>query len=240
MKISETKAGRWIDNFWYHYKWEVIIFACIIVILAVLIPQFITRESYDVSVMYTGPVFLDADQNAAIESSFRQISKNESGEKSTIQLIDMPAFTSKQAKELVDAGKYSFSMLSPHTENNMSNSFQTQIFAGEASICLLDSYWYEIVKNAGGFVPLSEILGYTPENMIDEYSIYLKDTDFGKYFSALDVLPEDTILCMRLMTTASAFLGKNKTEASYEASKQLFKNIFEFKLPEGFSEETAA
>lgn len=237
MKLAETKAGKWIDNFWYHYKWEVLIAACIIVILAVLIPQFIQREEYDVSVMFTGPAFLDADQNAAIESAFRQIAKSDDGQNGTtkkVQLIDMTAFTSKQAKELVDSGKYSYNILSPYTENNISNSFQTQIFAGEASICLFDKYWYDIVKNENGFVPLNEVLGYTPDNTIDEYSIYLKDTEFGEYFSALDALPDDTILCMRRMTTASAFLGKSKTEASYERSKQLFNSIFEFKLPEGY------
>lgn len=235
MKLSETKAGKWIDNFFYHYKWEVLIVVCVIVVIAVLIPQFITREEYDASVLFTGPAFLDADQNASIESAFRQIAgSGKNGEKSKVQLIDMTAFTAKQAKELVDSGRYSSSILAPYIENNITNSFQTQVFAGEASICLFDSHWYDIVKTSDGFVTLEEILGYTPDGAIDEYSIYLKDTEFGQYFSAFDALPDDTILCMRRMTTASAFLGKSKTEAGYEVSKQLFKSIFEFRFPDGY------
>ena len=233
MREPKTKIGKWIDNFWYHYKWETLIVIFVAIVLAVVIPQSVTKTEYDTSVLFTGPEFIDADENAAIESAFRQIMHDydQNGSKE-LQLINLTAFTADQAKALVQTGSYTMSVLSPYLETNVMDNFSTQIFAGEASICLLDPYWYSIVRREDGFVPLSEILGYTPEKAIDEYSIYLKDTDFGSFFTAFDVLPDDTVLCMRRMSTASALLGQNRTEKKYEINKKLLVDIFSFKAPE--------
>ena len=233
MKEPKTKIGKWFDNFWYHYKWETIIILFVLIVLAVVIPQSLTRTKYDTSVLFCGPEFVDADENAAIESAFRQIMQDYDNDgKKELQLINITAFTTEQANELVKTGSYTMSVLSPYLQSNVSDSFSTQIFAGEASVCLLDPYWYSVVREEDGFVPLSEILGYTPEKAIDEYSIYLKDTDFGSFFTAFDCLPDDTVLCMRRMSTASAFLGQKRTEEKYEINKKLLIDIFNFKTPE--------
>ena len=46
------KALKWLDNFWYHYKWPTIIAAFFIAVFAICIAQAVTRSEYDMYVRY--------------------------------------------------------------------------------------------------------------------------------------------------------------------------------------------
>ncbi|MBR5314827.1 MAG: hypothetical protein IKU45_05400, partial [Clostridia bacterium] len=64
-----NKTLKWLDNFWYHYKWHVIIGLFVIVFLVVAIGQMIDKDKVDAYVMYAGPTSfmpseIDEMQNA--------------------------------------------------------------------------------------------------------------------------------------------------------------------------------
>ncbi|MBQ5601541.1 MAG: hypothetical protein IIU77_01820 [Clostridia bacterium] len=60
--------------------------------------------------------------------------------------------------------------------------------------------------------------------------MYLKDTDFGKYFeSAFEILPDNTILCIR--KKASVGVSRDFDDI-YEYHLDLFKKVLSFKIPE--------
>ena len=95
-----SKALKWIDNFWYHYKWTFIVVTFFLVIGIVLTFQLITKEEYDAYVMYVGDtaipdtmyqdildsletVVKDYDENGEINVNFQRLGfiTDETGER---------------------------------------------------------------------------------------------------------------------------------------------------------------
>ena len=230
------KIATWFENYWYYYKWTVIVIAFFVGVIIFCSVQSGSKEQYDVSILYTGPHFFEVGEKESISSSFSQImtSDLDGDGKKAVEFIDMPAFTDEQIKDAI--GDSTDPVLSvkyaPYSIANVKERFSQQVFTGEASICLLDTYWYEIVKKSDGLVILEDVLGYKPDGLIDPYSVKLSDTEFGKFFGATQKLPEDTVICFRRLPTASAITGVKQAEKRYEYSKKLLIDIFAFEAPE--------
>ena len=231
------KIYKWFDTYWYHYKWHTIIVLFFAVTITICVSQCSERTQPDIVVMYAGPRQLNANEHREIELAFNTVMPsdyNDDGQKHA-ELNPLVLMTDKQlaeAKERIEAegGKFYYDA---NTLNNNKNSFSNQMFAGESSICLLDPNWFDTVNKAGGFRKLADVLGYLPEKAINDYSIRLKDTAFAQYFNAFDTLPDDTIICFRVFTSASSLMPGRTNEEKYEHQLDMFKQIMNFELPEG-------
>ncbi|MFA6948041.1 MAG: hypothetical protein WCQ72_03590 [Eubacteriales bacterium] len=239
-----NKVLKWLDNYWYHYKWETLIISFFAIFIVVATTQLLTRDKIDVYVLYTGPhVFLPSEIES-MENTLEQTMSgdyNGDGEKGA-SFMDISLMTEQQilaAKEETDKTGDPL-VINVNTMRETENQFNTQIFAGESSVCLLDPYWYDEVKESGGWRKLSDVLGYTPEFAADDYSVRLCDTEWGQFFTVLAGLPEDTVICMRTMSTAAAFKGKSSSEKAYACSEELLRDIFAFTFPEGYVPEDGA
>lgn len=56
--------------------------------------------------------------------------------------------------------------------NETRQMFTSVIAAGKCSILMLTPDLYKEAKENGALAPLSETLGYTPDNAFDEYSVF--------------------------------------------------------------------
>ena len=52
--VAASPALRWLDNFWYHHKWAVIITVFFLVVLIVCVLQMSSRVQYDFNVIFVG------------------------------------------------------------------------------------------------------------------------------------------------------------------------------------------
>ena len=235
------KVYKWLDNYWYHYKWHTIIVLFFAITLTICISQCSTKAQADIVVMYAGPRQLNANEHREIELAFNAVMPsdyNGDGQKYA-ELNPLVLMTDKQlaeAKERIEAEGGTF-YYDANTLNNNRSSFSNQMFAGECSICLLDPNWYGDVNKSGGFRKLADVLGYKPDKAIDDYSIRLKDTAFAQYFSAFDTLPDDTVLCFRILTSASTLLPGRTNEEKYAHQLDMFKSVMNFVMPEGANTE---
>ncbi len=227
--------GQWLDNFWYHNKWKTIFVAFVVMVIVICLMQMTTTQHFDAKILYAGPHIFTAEEKAAVEEAFSQILQsdyNEDGVKNA-QLADLTLLSTEQYAEILQTIKEPADLIkyNQYAEDVRGDSFTQEITAGENIICLLDPHWYGIIKERGGLVPLSDLLGKTPENALDDYGIRLKDTDFAKYFAAFDPLPEDTILCFRVLSVVN---GGKEAEKQHEDHKEIFKGAVNFILPQGF------
>ena len=56
---------KWLDNFWYHHKWKVIIIAFFAIVIAVGVVQMVNKEECDVEVtVATHTVYYTENVNA--------------------------------------------------------------------------------------------------------------------------------------------------------------------------------
>ena len=231
------KFTQWFSNFWYHYKLHILAVLFCAVILIIACTQIIYGKKIDVNIIYAGPQYFSSEMIRDIERAFEQAMSfdyNGDGVKGAV-LLDMTLLTDEQIREMMTEAEINGEgkpVFDPIEISNLRKKLEMEIFAGESVICLFDPYWYRYILDAQGLRSLSEILGYEIENTVEGegYGIYLKDAAFGQYFSVLSALPEDTILCIRRMTTTSIFKGVKKEETRYSWHVAMFKDIINFKL----------
>lgn len=238
------RFSKWFENYWYHYKWHTIITLFFAIVIGVCGYQFITREVPDVYVMYAGPEYLSAGDVISFKSAIRDNidDYNEDGEKG-MTLITLTCVSEAKLEALESEAEAESQELYVDLAANAQNikQFDMEIFAGEAVVCLLDPSLYERVHAEGGFMKMTDL--FTEEELAelelyDDCGIYLHSTKFGKYYSVMSSLPDDTVLCIRKISTISVFKGKKKYEKLHDYHVDLFKNIVNFEYPEGYVPET--
>ena len=235
------KIFKWLDNFWYHYKWVTLVTAFFTVTLSIIIIQMITKTNPDSNSLYGGPAVLTANQTKEIENAFNALLPedfNGDGEKITsLQAITLMTKEQIAKAEAEAAENSSVFVYNPQSLENNKTSFSTQLFSGEYVICLIDPEQYKNAYKAGGFAPLSELFGENniPEYAYDDCALLLSETNFSKFFTAMSVFPDDTLICVRKMSSVSAIKGKSKAEREYNNQLRLFYSIIALTPPEGFS-----
>ena len=156
------KIFKWLDNFWYHYKWVTLVTAFFTVTLLIIIIQMITKTNPDSNILYGGPAVLTANQTKEIENAFNALLPedfNGDGEKITsLQAITLMTKEQIAKAEAEAAENSSVFVYNPQSLENNKTSFSTQLFSGEYVICLIDPEQYKNAYKAGGFAPLSHAL----------------------------------------------------------------------------------
>ena len=54
-----------LGNFWYHYRFRIIMIAAFAFIIGIASWQFLTHQNPDISLIYAGPEYITANQNKA-------------------------------------------------------------------------------------------------------------------------------------------------------------------------------
>lgn len=229
------------DNFWYHHKWKVIVIGFFAITLLICTMQMCSREEPDAYIMYAGPYKFGQTDTRSFESAFSAIMDDRNGDNKThAELVDIYILSDEQitgelAKMEADGelAVVNYEMFASNRE-----MFDQQILAGDTVICLLDPHLYESVfvlddngEMQSGFMPLAEVLGYTPEYAVDAYSVRIGDTPMGEYFTVLQGLDEDTRLCVRQLSSFSFLKGQSRTEKYHAYCLDVFRKIFEFEAP---------
>ncbi|HOA85077.1 MAG TPA: hypothetical protein PKN17_03525, partial [Bacillota bacterium] len=107
-------------------------------------------------------------------------------------------------------------------------SYSNLILAGESSVYLVDPWLYDNLREQGRVRKLTDVLGTLPDAAIDEYGVRLGDTDIYSYYKVLQLLPEDTVICL----LKPGLIGSSSREENYQRSVEMFSAIVNFKSPE--------
>lgn len=222
-KDPGSNLFKWFENFWYHYKQQTIIALIAILTVVISTTQLMTREKYDFYTLYAGPQVLAMQDIVYIQRGISEfaIDYNQDGEvKVALNNIVMLS-----PDELAAANENGAVFNGEFIQKTMTEYYQ-QIIAGDAVICFLSPYMYEIVHKEGGFMTLTEIFGSDiPDAAYDDCGIVLSKTDFGISHNGIDDLPDDTIMCVRRVTTLKK---SQKFIKQHEAYIELFKAMIEY------------
>lgn len=237
-EVKDNSFKGRLTNFWYHYKWHTVISAIVIVVLAVGITQLAGRESYDVSAMYTGPAVVAGDNYDGVERALSAVLKKDIDGDGTknVYLFAINYMNDSQIADKQALGKeMGIDDVAIDKQGNTQayKDYSNLLFTGEAGVMMLDRALFEDARDSGGLVTLADALGEKPSYAVDDYGIRLGDTDFYKYFEEMHIIPEDTILCLRgVSTVGGVFTSKNDAEKTYENCKILFESICSFEAME--------
>lgn len=203
--VKKNKFLMWLDNFWYHYKWPVIIVTFFLIVGVVCISQMITNKKEDVTVMYAGPYQLSRDERAEIEVALTRIlpkDYNNDG-KGILDFCEYSIYSEEEFESINEAYTTEEGNHVPmvNTSTNYTNyqNYTSYMQTGACSVYFLSEYLYEknLSVNTEIMVPLSDVFGdELPQGAMDNgYGVRLIETPLYD-IPALKVLPKDTIVCL--------------------------------------------
>ena len=232
-------------NFWYHYRFRIIMIAAFAFIIGIASWQFLTHQNPDISLIYAGPEYITANQNKAFCEVLQGMMPDYNGDgKKYAQLNDMIFMSGDQMSDYIEsvAEEGETAAVDKLTNKQTSERFTYEIFGSESSICILAEDQYQSVASESGFMPLSEIFDEIPEGAIDEYGVRFSETKLCKFYDAAKIFPDDAVIALRRLSTMSVFTGKKKAEKKYEYNLDFFKKMLNFDYPEGYvpPEDTAS
>ena len=217
-----SKARLWLENYWYHYKWVTLIVAFCLIVGIICIAQAVQNNSYDSYIMYAGPRQLSHKEVLDIEKDFCSVVEDKDGDgKVNLAIRELFIMSPEEIASVEEGYEANYALIS----DNM-KVFDQEILSGEATICLLSPFLYERVKEADGFLPIGEYVGDAEVEYVDEYGVKLNSTAFGK-LAGLSALPDDTVLCVRRVSTIASIFDKKQTEKNHALNIETVKRIFE-------------
>ena len=212
----ESKFTKWLENYWYHYKWITIGVLFLIVVLLVGVFQSAEKQKEDVTVLYAGRYQLNVREAEAIRSVFNTVMPEDfdsNGEKYT-GIVEYQVYSEEQIKQLeaeTDEFGVRLDINNQHNTNNY-QTFYDYVMVGESAICLLDPWLYKELNASGRLLPIAVALGEASGYEEGVNGVYLEDTAIYREYSALRVLPGDTVICF----LRQPVLGKISNDENYK------------------------
>lgn len=230
--IKKTGFLRWLDNFWYHYKWHTIATVFILIVLSVCLVNCVNNSKTDDAIFtYAGPkeFFSNPKEKQNVEGVLTNLSKKVYGEDAEIEIAlnSFLIYSEEQIKEIESEHFISETeKLKVDTAFNTGESQRLDEYlqTGESYILMLDPSIYDRFIGDNGtterLVPLSEIYGEAPEGANDNYSVRLGDTSIYRNITELQCLPEDTLLCIHHRLLISVM-----SQEEYDKQVNIFKDM---------------
>lgn len=216
---AEVKGAFW-PNFWFKYKWVVIISAAFLLTFVVIFVQYLTRTRFDTHIVYAGPKYFADVQDKYIEA-FMPVATDRNGDgEINISINNIVYLTPEQQEQVAEDNMYDLLAMEQANKESYSD-FQELIMSGSMAFFLVDPSLFNEYSDAFGKV--DEILGYEidGELLYAENAVYFKKTEFAKNINLFYSLPDDTLLCVM---TQHQFTPDEVEAAAIE----LFKNIMAY------------
>lgn len=235
--ISEkSKALSWLDNFWYHHKWKVIIITFFAIFLVVGIVQMSNKTEADITVtVATHTIYYKENVNALENDlvSLMPTDRNGDGQK-ILNLKTYKIYSESELKvaneaETDEAGNPVIYADEAYNKEQI-KQFNSFIGTGECSIVILSEYMYNDVvarrSDVSLLISMSEIYGddLPIGVMADGYGIRLKQTEAYEYFSSFATIPDDAVICIM----RPFVFGNGGSEQKNQFAIDYFKSIVSF------------
>ncbi len=222
-----------LDNFWYHYKWTVIVVTFFATVLIVCLVQCGSRPEYDTSIVVATSYRMNSEEHGAFEDLMtRLIPADFNGDGK--RLINIMTFEYYSEAEIAEKEEeYARPDAEGETDRFQINgaynkaefdNFNQYTLTGESSVYIVSPALYERLRESDRLLPLADIYGGDPlpaGARADGCGIDLDATDLYTYNPGIQPIPEDSILCL-LRPTVS---GKSSSKADYENEKKFFRAL---------------
>ena len=213
-----SKFSKWLDNYWYHYKWHTIIVAFFLIIGIISTVQIFNKETYDAYVMYVGADEIPDTQYYDILQSLKAVSADYDDNKEHKINFSKMAFVSNPDDPLAS------------TTNAPTIEFLSSLVVQPQYIYLMDVEVYKLYKDSGVFVPISELYKDLPEEWYyDDTAVYFDKTDYANSFAGVDNLGENTLLVMKIVPYSASKRVMEAERQAYENHLDILKNILSYR-----------
>ncbi len=212
-----SKFLKWLDNYWYHYKWTTLVVTFFLVLGIILTVQLFEREDYDIYVMYVGNETIPDTQYQDILDSLKAVSKDYNEDKKHLVNFSKTAFISDEENDLA-------SPINAIAKESLQNLLVQPYY-----IYLMSAAAYELYKDSGVFLPISELVEDIPEEwMYDDTAVYFDKTTYANSFAGVDDLGGDTLLLIKNVPYSPSKSTRTAEQISYNYHLDMLKNILSY------------
>lgn len=204
---------KWLENYWYHYKWATIISAFFITVAVICIVQIASKKNYNIYIRYVGDSVITGTQYDDMTGALEKIV---SGDKKDSVNFAQVAYISD------DDNPYK------NEKNAVARETLSSMLVQPYYIYIMDLTAYNDYKDSGVFAPLSSIFEEDVTYIsYDEYALYLSKTEFLKNAPGMEWVEEDTVIVIKIVPYDSVFTGKkSKRElASFDIHKEFLRSM---------------
>ncbi len=219
LDFEMTQFKKQLENFWYHYKWTVVISLISVISLLVCMVQCTGKDEYDMYALYAGPFYFGGDQSAQLRDAVNDYMDGEHQE----VCVNSFVYVSEQKKQEYKEGD---AYINDGINLQQTSDFFDFLYTSSFNMLILDSELYSLINKEDLLTPISDISMQSSALSSDGYSINLSDTDLKDKYSIFKSLPQDTVLCFRKNVLMQK-LSSGNDRSSYNYQKNIFKKIIE-------------
>lgn len=204
---------KWLENYWYHYKWATIISAFFITVAVICIVQIASKKDYNIYIRYVGDSVITGTQYDDMTGALEKII---SGDKKDSVNFAQVAYISDEDNPY------------KNEKNAVARETLSSMLVQPYYIYIMDLTAYNDYKDSGVFAPLSSIFEEDITDIsYDEYALYLSKTEFLKNAPGMEWVEEDTVIVIKIVPYDSVFTGKkSKSElASFDIHKEFLRSM---------------
>mgnify|MGYP007111698172 CR=1 FL=1 len=222
----------WLDNYWYHYKWPMVVVCFFLIVGLICGLQMCNRENEDLILLYSGSAALSAQEVSDICEIIAGI-VNEDFDGDGNKKFAMSKYNVLSEEQIREEKKKTDASGNPifvdtSYYSSQASSYYTYIQTGESSVAFLEPWLYESLiedPEKARLQKLSDVLGYVPDSAYGEYGIRLGDTDLYRDYGVIRNMPADTVICLFQPLWKG---GKSSKEEFYAREKKTFIAIVEY------------
>lgn len=218
---------RKFDNFWYQYKFVLLIAAAVLAFVIFCAVQCASRVKGDINIAYIGALEIDSEMYEDLQRALDEIlGEDFNGDgKIHAEFTQFEYMTEIQLENARAQGRPVDiqGILTAQTQ------IELELATGNIVIYFIDRDVYrQYAKRGGLFMALEDALGYIPEGAFDGYALNLGDLQCGDYYTGLHNFPHGTVVAVRDMLVSEE--GDEKTQETYRRCLAMFKRLAEFKF----------
>lgn len=186
-----------LDNFWFYYKAHVLIIAFVTLVLSVCIVQSCSRESEDISVLYSGQAYFAPSAFELVKDELSAVVPADY-DGDGVKRAGLVAYNVMSEAQILERESELGTTLNRSYYSEQYQIYSKYVTSGECAVFLLDAWLYEalVAQEVNILRPLSEVMASVPESAVGEYGIRFSETALYKNSECLSQLPEDTVLCL--------------------------------------------
>lgn len=209
---EQSRFWKWLDNFWYHYKWQAIAVAAVVLLLAVTLPQCGSRGD-SMTVTFAGGYTMNGDEQKALQDVLRAIQS----EDADITLAQYSVYTEQELTEMFtyydeERDEYRVDVASKNSAKGYNTdrirTLQTYIMTGDCGVWIVSPYVFETMFD-----------GKT--QVVSQYR--LGDLAVYNSYDALQILSPD---CLVILTRS--VMGETSKEQEYEKIRAYYDAFVNF------------
>lgn len=232
VEAPKQSFGKWLDNFWYHYKWHTIAVIFVLVVAIVCTVQLVNREEYDAVIAYAGSKKIsitskdgDVAEIVTLQTSLKDIvpDSDKNGEVS----VSLSTLYWLSPNEIAEFQKNDENIDPSIIDND--RTITNLMLSSEYFLWFMSDDLYEYVQGASNDSRFVDLAAMPDADSTAEFygedtcAVYLKSTEFYKMPGICD-LPEDTLIVVRRLG-----VGTNKaTKKAYEVALDMAKEIINY------------